>query len=178
MSTVEQQIDQTGWVPFQAGRSVTQHLVREGQTRTLCGLQDTLTGDPVAPDLPANPNWNRCGRCTRIERHAEWEAAHREEDRFRQSLVYVNTYQVTRFYGGPEEGGWWYDRGVAISSVRTRTADAAQVLQDELLAAVLHDRGPGYRTRYSAAPTNGSDIEVYREPRPAADFPTETPRYE
>lgn len=24
--------------------------------------------------------------------------------------MYVSVYSVTRHYGGPEEGGWWYDR--------------------------------------------------------------------
>ena len=28
-----------------------------------------------------------------------------------QRLMYVNAYEVTRHYGGPEEGGWWYNRG-------------------------------------------------------------------
>jgi len=26
-------------------------------------------------------------------------------------MLYVNAYRVSRAYGGPEEGGWWYDVG-------------------------------------------------------------------
>ena len=30
---------------------------------------------------------------------------------------YVNIYLVDKAYGGPEEGGWWYDYGVAVGSL-------------------------------------------------------------
>jgi hypothetical protein len=32
------------------------------------------------------------------------------------SKVWVNVYEVTRHYGGPEEGGWWYNWNDAIDS--------------------------------------------------------------
>lgn len=28
-----------------------------------------------------------------------------------QPRFYVNVYEHSREYGGPEEGGWWYDTG-------------------------------------------------------------------
>ena len=31
-------------------------------------------------------------------------------------MKYVNVYSVTRHYGGPEEGGWWYNAGEPIES--------------------------------------------------------------
>lgn len=31
--------------------------------------------------------------------------------------LWVNTYSVGRGFGGHEEGGWWFDTGVPISSV-------------------------------------------------------------
>lgn len=31
--------------------------------------------------------------------------------------MYVNTYKVGRDYGGPEEGGWWFDVWTPIASV-------------------------------------------------------------
>lgn len=31
-------------------------------------------------------------------------------------LIYVNAYEVTQHYGGPEEGGWWYDSGEVLAS--------------------------------------------------------------
>lgn len=41
-------------------------------------------------------------RDTQIERQEE-EARHADE-------LHVTVYFVERTYGGPEEGGWWYDR--------------------------------------------------------------------
>lgn len=32
-------------------------------------------------------------------------------------LVYLNVYAITRHYGGPEEGGWWYNSGVPVACV-------------------------------------------------------------
>jgi hypothetical protein len=32
-------------------------------------------------------------------------------------VYYVNAYEVTRHYGGPEEGGWWYNLNTPIASV-------------------------------------------------------------
>ena len=32
-------------------------------------------------------------------------------------LKYINAYEVTRHYGGPEEGGWWYNSGEPVASV-------------------------------------------------------------
>lgn len=31
--------------------------------------------------------------------------------------MYLNVYAVTRHYGGPEEGGWWYNVGTPLASV-------------------------------------------------------------
>jgi hypothetical protein len=31
--------------------------------------------------------------------------------------LYLNVYAVTRHYGGPEEGGWWFNAGEPLASV-------------------------------------------------------------
>lgn len=31
--------------------------------------------------------------------------------------IYANTYLVSQAYGGPEEGGWWYETGEPIQSI-------------------------------------------------------------
>jgi hypothetical protein len=36
-------------------------------------------------------------------------------------MKFVNVYEVTREYGGPEEGGWWFDCLTPIKSVRANT---------------------------------------------------------
>jgi len=30
---------------------------------------------------------------------------------------YVNVYSIDRLFGGPEEGGWWYDTGTPVLTV-------------------------------------------------------------
>ena len=34
-----------------------------------------------------------------------------------EMAVYLNTYEVHQAYGGPEEGGWWYDCGTPVQSI-------------------------------------------------------------
>lgn len=34
-----------------------------------------------------------------------------------ETIMYVNAYAVTRHYGGPEEGGWWYNRQTPLASI-------------------------------------------------------------
>jgi len=34
-----------------------------------------------------------------------------------QALMYVNAYSVTRHYGGPEEGGWWFNANEPLASI-------------------------------------------------------------
>lgn len=33
------------------------------------------------------------------------------------NILYVNAYAVNRSYGGPEEGGWWYNSGSPLASI-------------------------------------------------------------
>jgi hypothetical protein len=37
--------------------------------------------------------------------------------------VYLNTYQTYQAYGGPEEGGWWYECGDPIQSLKVSEED-------------------------------------------------------
>ena len=33
------------------------------------------------------------------------------------TVKYANAYWTDRLYGGPEEGGWWYEAGEPVQSV-------------------------------------------------------------
>lgn len=37
--------------------------------------------------------------------------------------LYLNVYLANRAYGGPEEGGWWYDVGEPLASRRLRRSE-------------------------------------------------------
>jgi len=52
-------------------------------------------------------------------------------------IVFVNVYSITRHYGGPEEGGWWYDwlECIEVFPVKNKAAD---VMADALLEEHAH----------------------------------------
>ena len=56
-------------------------------------------------------------------------------------IVFVTAYEVTRHYGGPEEGGWWYNWYELIESVPIHRHDADEVA--ETLRAKYQNRVEG-----------------------------------
>lgn len=61
----------------------------------------------------------------------------------------VSVFECNREYGGPEEGGWWYDTGVLVKTIRVfHNEDEAisfsnrmQRLLDKTLNKDRHDIG-------------------------------------
>jgi hypothetical protein len=43
-------------------------------------------------------------------------------------MKYVNVYEVTQEYGGPEEGGWWYSCRHPLGSVPIQKEETAKKL--------------------------------------------------
>lgn len=96
--------------------------------------------------------------------------------------MYVNVYDVHDAYGGPEEGGWWYQAGSAVASIpvpgkitrrtqygqsvlRTQADEKYEALAMELVVA-------SYGT-----PEKGGDMKVRVEDHPAEDYPKHRPYY-
>lgn len=50
----------------------------------------------------------------------------------RISVVYVNAWHVTREYGGPEEGGWYYNEQDLLASIPCERSEA-EVIKTVLL---------------------------------------------
>ena len=93
-----------------------------------------------------------------------------------QLPIYVNAYSVSRHYGGPEEGGWWYDVGEPLASVpmaHDATVEDTDAEKERIAQLLGWTSETG---RYSVA--GGDDFEVYVEEEAARPFPEETPRYE
>jgi hypothetical protein len=88
-----------------------------------------------------------------------------------EPMNYVNVYEVARRWGGPEEGGWWYDTGTVVTSVPVVDRETA-----EEIAATLRAEYPN--TGRSSSVLGGADYRVWVEDNPGADYPTERPRYE
>lgn len=92
-------------------------------------------------------------------------------------MVYLNVYLVTRHCGGPEEGGWYYDAGEPIESLRVNpfcdqvTADRLIELAEERWRDLASPR-----SRFNVG--GGPDVLARFENDFAAEWPDERPRYE
>jgi hypothetical protein len=88
-------------------------------------------------------------------------------------VQYINVYEVSQEYGGPEEGGWWFEAGYPVVSEPFRGTD------DELDARVEQFREQyadnGYR--FSVRPKD-ADYRVVVEDERGQQYPTERPHYE
>lgn len=94
----------------------------------------------------------------------------------RTTEVYVSVYEVTRCYGGPEEGGWWYDWYHYTGKSYTRRLTQARRVQKEVLAS-LQDEQPRYG-RHSSANRGEPELAVIIETQRGVMQSTEYPRYE
>lgn len=95
--------------------------------------------------------------------------------------MHVATYRVTKKYGGPEEGGWWYETGEPekVEGFDTKFVadeDAAYALarewNDRLDATVNKGRRP-----ISSVLSNGVYRAIATDDTPEP-FPAERPHYE
>jgi hypothetical protein len=90
-------------------------------------------------------------------------------------ITYINAYNVNRFYGGPHEGGWWYDAGEPIASVPLREEDPTAVIEWD---AYLREK-VGWTSQHDRYSVLGHDeFEVRPDDYFARFFPEETPHYE
>jgi hypothetical protein len=90
----------------------------------------------------------------------------------------VAFYEVDRTYGGPEEGGWWYDSGRFVRAIGFYLTDAAAIGAAQRANRLLerlqrHRRGVDSvlyaGVRYRAFSFTGL---------PPERFPADSPRYD
>jgi hypothetical protein len=101
------------------------------------------------------------------------------DTRDQEGLTYVNAYAVSRNWGGPEEGGWWWDSGEPLASIPCRTEQEVEEAKARLTAILgpRFDYGvEGRISRYSML--DGTDLSVVEEEEMAVSWPTERPHYE
>jgi hypothetical protein len=86
---------------------------------------------------------------------------------------FVGVYSVGRSYGGPEEGGWWYDTGELVQQTAVNSYDEAEEVRQRLYDGEFPDTGK------SSSVLGGDDfrIAIGIEPH-AKSFPDTKPRYE
>lgn len=86
---------------------------------------------------------------------------------------YVNVFVVTREYGGPEEGGWWFNRGRPIASVPVVGFDNTDAVRDSLMKQLNH-----HQQGSIDSVVGGCHIESMIEPWFALPWPAVRPQYE
>jgi len=88
-------------------------------------------------------------------------------------MRYVNAYVVTRHYGGPEEGGWWFNAGEPVASVPVEEGHDAEPIRESLRGKFADlNRGNIYSV------LGGEEVQVFIEDHFAEHFPRERPHYE
>ena len=85
---------------------------------------------------------------------------------------YVNVYERDRCYGGPEEGGWYYNTYEIVHTAKFDTESEAEKYS--------RDIADEYPTtgNYTSVVYNGGDYIICIENLPGQSTPLETPHYE
>lgn len=100
------------------------------------------------------------------------------------SAFYLNEYRIKRRFGGPEEGGWYFDAGTFITCHGTFPTREAATSAREAKTDWLANRRAGLyppsdaRSMFPKPSWPSGWPELRIEPHPGRDFPSETPRYE
>lgn len=121
--------------------------------------KDAETGEPVSHwrcvcheyNEPDATDCDKCGRAA-------------PQQCYLPGTCWVNVYLVDRAYGGPEEGGWWYDTGTAVRSTQVRR-NSPEPIQHRNRMVRGGERAAAQRHRLGTEPG-----QVYRsareQPRP------------
>jgi hypothetical protein len=88
-------------------------------------------------------------------------------------MRFVNAYAVTRHFGGPEEGGWWFDRHEPLACV-----PLLPEMDEDTLRTLLEQGFGGLNEGDPSSVLGGTRVLVTTEEEPAAPHPRERPHYE
>ena len=89
---------------------------------------------------------------------------------------YLNEYRTNRAWGGPEEGGWWYDTGEFLATRGSYKSRAGAEQARETLESEFARKQEECYPPSSVLCDGWPELLVEREP--GQSFPTERPRYE
>ena len=89
---------------------------------------------------------------------------------------FVNIYLVNRSFGGPEEGGWWYDHGWLQCSIPVLPKEtSAEVI--ERYTPYIASLNEGRNTDIGSMKSDGEYRAIVEE-HSGRDWPDKLPRYE
>ena len=87
---------------------------------------------------------------------------------------YVNVYLVNRHYGGPEEGGWWFEAGEVIDTRNCSSEMECLKLKQELATGEYSNEGRAPLSSMRCAGVYWIRVEA----NIGEDFPEDRPHYE
>jgi hypothetical protein len=87
--------------------------------------------------------------------------------------VYVNIYRIARCYGGPEEGGWWYDMWQLEDSLCIRHKDLK-----ELMPIIERNYWNNPKSPPLSSVLSNGEYRIYVELNRGESETTKRPRYE
>ena len=105
------------------------------------------------------------------ESEANWERHFAKP----HAQLYVNAYGVVLAFGGPEEGGWWYDAGDPLASVPVANREQAIEALRTLHGKLAEQYAPDNRWQSSGSTP---DLSLCVEDHFAQPYPAERPHYE
>jgi len=104
----------------------------------------------------------------------KWEKYKKEmRDIFGLGFDYMNAYAVTREYGGPEEGGWYYDAFEPLKSVKLESD-----MNPDQIKADLEKEFEDVPEGDISSVAGGVKLVVMGEEQPAKRSPETRPHYE
>jgi hypothetical protein len=91
---------------------------------------------------------------------------------------HVSVYECDRAYGGPEEGGWWYDCGELKQTIPVMSDDISDDDIDELIEMMRKVYPEQTDYGIGSVLYSGGAYEVYAEDKAGESYPKERPHYE
>ena len=90
----------------------------------------------------------------------------------------VAVYEIDRAYGGPEEGGWWFDCGNLRRIIRTFRTKTAAYQYSARMNRHLNNLHNKYQRSVGSMLYSGGVLEAFvYEDYPPKYFPEERPYY-
>ena len=100
-----------------------------------------------------------------------------ERGGFPPGWKFINVYMIDRCYGGPQEGGWWYDCGEFLRTRPVPPRGDAEKVRDRYQRWLDFALNEHRRSDISSVLSEGRYV-AFIEDVPGADFPRRQPSYE
>lgn len=99
------------------------------------------------------------------------------EEATKVSVIYMNLYAIRLCYGGPEEGGWYYDAGECVDSYMIDLSDPETRKNAEKIYQEWKEEFPVDEPSKRHSVLNPTDYVCKFEREEGQDFPQERPYY-